>query len=139
MDRNLSAPAHVKRFEDCVAERQDMWQWQRYTAGVERSVMVIADALRRHGRVYFFGNGGSAAQAQHLAAELSGRFLLDREAWAGLQNNVGNAYQARLRGDHVKNLELAISAYEAATRVFTRESFPEKWALLQNNLGVAHS
>jgi D-sedoheptulose 7-phosphate isomerase len=34
--------------------------------------------------VLLFGNGGSAAQAQHLAAEFSGRFLLERPAWAGL-------------------------------------------------------
>jgi D-sedoheptulose 7-phosphate isomerase len=36
--------------------------------------------LRRGGRVYFFGNGGSAADAQHWAAELSGRFYVDRPA-----------------------------------------------------------
>lgn len=100
MDRNLSAPVHVKRFEDCVAERQDMWQWQRYTAGVERSVSVIGDALRRHGRVYFFGNGGSAAQAQHLAAELSGRFLLDREAWAGLALSVDTSALTAIANDY---------------------------------------
>ena len=39
-----------------------------------------AARLRRGGRVYFFGNGGSAADAQHWAAELSGRFYVDRPA-----------------------------------------------------------
>jgi D-sedoheptulose 7-phosphate isomerase len=38
----------------------------------------VAARLRRGGRVYFFGNGGSAADAQHWAAELSGRFYTDR-------------------------------------------------------------
>lgn len=38
----------------------------------------MADVFRSGGRVYFFGNGGSAADAQHWAAELSGRFYLDR-------------------------------------------------------------
>lgn len=38
----------------------------------------MADVLRSGGRVYFFGNGGSAADAQHWAAELSGRFYLNR-------------------------------------------------------------
>jgi D-sedoheptulose 7-phosphate isomerase len=40
----------------------------------------VASRLRRGGRVYFFGNGGSAADAQHWAAELSGRFYVDRPA-----------------------------------------------------------
>ena len=38
----------------------------------------MAAVFRAGGRVYFFGNGGSAADAQHWAAELSGRFYLDR-------------------------------------------------------------
>lgn len=39
---------------------------------------ALADAVRLGGRAFFFGNGGSAADAQHWAAELSGRFYLDR-------------------------------------------------------------
>ena len=38
----------------------------------------MADVLRSGGQVYFFGNGGSAADAQHWAAELSGRFYMKR-------------------------------------------------------------
>jgi D-sedoheptulose 7-phosphate isomerase len=38
----------------------------------------MAAVFRSNGRVFFFGNGGSAADAQHWAAELTGRFYLDR-------------------------------------------------------------
>ncbi len=38
----------------------------------------ICDRLRKGGRIYIFGNGGSAAQAQHFAAELVGRFKKER-------------------------------------------------------------
>lgn len=38
----------------------------------------IVDSLRSGGKVLFFGNGGSAADAQHLAAELMGRYLKER-------------------------------------------------------------
>ena len=41
-----------------------------------------ADSMRAGGKVLFFGNGGSAADAGHLAAELLGRFLLERRALA---------------------------------------------------------
>jgi D-sedoheptulose 7-phosphate isomerase len=44
----------------------------------------IAACLRDGGKVLAFGNGGSAADAQHLAAELVGRFLREREAWPAL-------------------------------------------------------
>lgn len=42
------------------------------------------NALRSGGRIFFFGNGGSAADAQHLAAELVGQFTVDRPGLAAL-------------------------------------------------------
>ena len=53
-----------------------------------RAVLAIADAVSRTlaggGRVLACGNGGSAADAQHFAAELVGRFTRDRRAQAGI-------------------------------------------------------
>lgn len=46
---------------------------------VEKITNTIVDAFRNGNHVYFCGNGGSAADAQHLAAEFSGRFYLNRE------------------------------------------------------------
>jgi len=46
---------------------------------VESAAGMIVDALKAGGTVYVFGNGGSAADAQHIAGELVGRFLLDRD------------------------------------------------------------
>lgn len=40
--------------------------------------LAMAEVLRAGGQVFFFGNGGSAADAQHWAAELAGRFYFDR-------------------------------------------------------------
>ena len=40
-------------------------------------------SLRKRGGIYFVGNGGSAAEAEHLAAELVGRFAYDRPAMRG--------------------------------------------------------
>jgi D-sedoheptulose 7-phosphate isomerase len=45
-----------------------------------RASKAMASALRGGGKVLLFGNGGSAADAQHIAAELVNRFLLDRPA-----------------------------------------------------------
>jgi len=48
---------------------------------VERAARLVADALAAGGQVLFCGNGGSAADAQHLAAELVGRLALERPAY----------------------------------------------------------
>ena len=45
---------------------------------------VITEAIRRGNQVFFMGNGGSSADAQHLAAELSGRYLFDRPGMPGV-------------------------------------------------------
>jgi D-sedoheptulose 7-phosphate isomerase len=45
---------------------------------------LAANALRDHGKLLFFGNGGSAADAQHVAAEFTIRFVKDRRALAAI-------------------------------------------------------
>jgi D-sedoheptulose 7-phosphate isomerase len=47
---------------------------------VEAAVGLIIESYRAGGGVFVFGNGGSAADAQHIAGELVGRFLKDRRA-----------------------------------------------------------
>ena len=51
---------------------------------VERIGNALAAALQAGGKVMLCGNGGSAADSQHIAAELSGRFVDDRRPLAGL-------------------------------------------------------
>jgi len=50
----------------------------RLASRIAQAVEVIVQACRGGGGVYLFGNGGSAADAQHIACELVGRFLLER-------------------------------------------------------------
>jgi D-sedoheptulose 7-phosphate isomerase len=50
-------------------------------AAVERAAALVADALAAGRLVLFCGNGGSAGDAQHLAAELVGRYALERGAY----------------------------------------------------------
>ena len=48
------------------------------TAGILEAAKAIADAFKAGGKVLLFGNGGSAADAQHIAAEFMNRFLIER-------------------------------------------------------------
>jgi D-sedoheptulose 7-phosphate isomerase len=53
-------------------------------APVVAAARAMSDSLARGGRVLVFGNGGSAAEAQHFAAELMGRFTRERRALAAV-------------------------------------------------------
>ncbi len=51
---------------------------------IEKMVQMIIEALKAGGKVVLFGNGGSAADAQHIAAELVGKFMIERQAWPAI-------------------------------------------------------
>lgn len=51
---------------------------------IEQAATMVVGTLNEGGKVLFCGNGGSAADAQHLAAELSGRYTTNRKGLAGL-------------------------------------------------------
>jgi D-sedoheptulose 7-phosphate isomerase len=46
--------------------------------------MAVVKALRADNKILLIGNGGSAADAQHIAAEIIGRYKLDRPAWSAM-------------------------------------------------------
>ena len=55
-----------------------------HTADVERAAQMIAAAFKAKGKLLVFGNGGSAADAQHIAGEMVNKFLKDRRALPAL-------------------------------------------------------
>jgi len=60
---------------------------------------VLTQAFRKGRTVFFFGNGGSAADAQHLAAEFVNRFRLDRRALPALALNVDTSVLTSIAND----------------------------------------
>ena len=63
-------------------------------------VEVIVKAFQDGKRVYFAGNGGSAADAQHLAAEFSGRFYTDRHALPAEALHCNTSYLTAVANDY---------------------------------------
>lgn len=57
---------------------------EQYAPRIELVARRMAETLRRGGKILFFGNGGSAADAQHLSAEFVNRFLRERSALAAV-------------------------------------------------------
>jgi D-sedoheptulose 7-phosphate isomerase len=67
-------------FAELLADRAGLLLEARYEQQVADISAAMVHAFRNGGKVLWFGNGGSAADAQHLAAEFSGRFLRERAA-----------------------------------------------------------
>lgn len=63
---------------DSIAVKNQILADQTILSGIETAAEMIVESLKGGGKIHFCGNGGSAADAQHLAAELSGRFYFDR-------------------------------------------------------------
>ncbi len=61
---------------------------------------IMIDALKKDGKVIVFGNGGSASDSQHIAAELVGRFKKDRSALAGIALTTNTSILTSLANDY---------------------------------------
>ena len=67
---------------------------------IEKVTTVVAAAFRAGNKVLFCGNGGSAADAQHLAAEFSGRFYTDRDPLPSEALHCNSSYMTAVANDY---------------------------------------
>lgn len=76
----------TKIFGECFKEHLDLLQAVESSCAepLDRLAKHCVDALLSGGKILFFGNGGSAADAQHLATELTVRFVSNRRALAAI-------------------------------------------------------
>jgi D-sedoheptulose 7-phosphate isomerase len=87
----------VLRFEET---EQNFGALKANVRPVVAAARLIEHALRAGGKVMFCGNGGSAADAQHLAAELMGRFLADRAPMASVALTVDSSALTAIGNDY---------------------------------------
>ncbi|MCU7549053.1 D-sedoheptulose 7-phosphate isomerase [Chitinophagaceae bacterium LB-8] len=80
--------------------KQQLLENEELLSKIDAVVKVIVEALKKGGRIYFCGNGGSAADAQHLAAELSGRFYLERKALPAEAFHTNTSYLTAVANDY---------------------------------------
>lgn len=80
--------------------KQKLLHDARFQDQIARVALRIVDSLRSGGKVFFFGNGGSAADAQHLAAELTGRYLKERSALPALALTVNPSCVTAIGNDY---------------------------------------
>jgi D-sedoheptulose 7-phosphate isomerase len=54
------------------------------TENIEKAADIIVESIKKGNKILIFGNGGSAADAQHIAAEIVGRYQKDRKGWPAI-------------------------------------------------------
>ena len=86
--------------QSSINVKQQVLQNEELIATIEKIVNVIVDSFKNGNRVYFCGNGGSAADAQHLAAEFSGRFYTDRKALPAEALHCNTSYLTAVANDY---------------------------------------
>ncbi|MEE9438353.1 MAG: D-sedoheptulose 7-phosphate isomerase [Saprospiraceae bacterium] len=67
---------------------------------ISKVAQLIIETYKREGKVLFCGNGGSAADAQHLAAELSGRYYIDRKPLNAEALHVNSSFLTAVANDY---------------------------------------
>lgn len=83
-----------------IQTKQALVADEQLLARIEEVVQCITDCFQSGGKVLFCGNGGSAADAQHLAAEFSGRFYSDRNPLPSEALHCNTSYLTAVANDY---------------------------------------
>lgn len=93
-----------KKLQDIIQAsidvKQQLLRDEGCMAALEQIVPLLVQCFRAGGKVLWCGNGGSAADAQHLAAEFSGRFYLDRAPLFSEALHVNSSYLTAVANDY---------------------------------------
>ncbi len=89
-----------KRLAEAAALQQAVMRESALLQTVADVGEKLVQCYRAGGKVWFAGNGGSAAEAQHLAAELSGRFYYDRAPLFSEALHVNTSYLTAVANDY---------------------------------------
>lgn len=89
-----------KSIADSIAVKQALLADARLLAAIQSAADAFVQTFRAGGKVLFCGNGGSAADAQHIAAELSGRYYRDRPPLYAEALHVNTSYLTAVGNDY---------------------------------------
>ena len=88
------------RIRESIEAKQRLLSSEPLLQTIEQVTDVMVSALRNGNKILFCGNGGSAADAQHLAAEFSGRFYLNRKALPAEALHCNTSYLTAVANDY---------------------------------------
>jgi|TARA_B110000261_G_C12998893_1_gene323380 D-sedoheptulose 7-phosphate isomerase len=93
-------PIINKSIKHSIKLKQDVLGSQIFLDMIENTSIALTKAFQQKNQVLFCGNGGSASDAQHIAAELSGRFYFDRPPLNAEALHVNSSYLTAVANDY---------------------------------------
>jgi len=96
----MSTPKIQSIIESSIAVKQQYVSDPAFLEKINSAVTLVAKAFKDGYKVQFCGNGGSAADAQHLAAEFSGRFYKNRKALPSDALHCNSSYVTAVANDY---------------------------------------
>jgi D-sedoheptulose 7-phosphate isomerase len=96
-----------ERIDASIQVKQALLADDAFQNRVVQAAMQIVNSMRAGGKVLFCGNGGSAADAQHLAAEFTGRYLKERRALPALALHANTSSVTAIGNDYGFDLVFA--------------------------------
>ncbi len=96
-----------KNLELSIQAKQQLLVDEQCLQLFERAVMVVVDCYKQNGRLYIAGNGGSAADAQHLAAEFVSKLARERAALPAEALTVDSSILTAISNDYGYDLVFA--------------------------------
>jgi len=118
------------RIEESAAVKLVLLVEDEIIVQIAEIAVDLAKALRANHRLFLFGNGGSAADAQHLAAELAGKYLLSRRALPAIALTVNSSCLTAIANDYsyeevfARQLEAFASPGDVAIGISTSGDSP---------------
>ena len=89
----------VKRIEENISVKKSILSDTHLIDTIERAATVVVNAIENGNKVIFCGNGGSAADSQHLAAELIGKFYFNRHSLPAISLTVNTSIITAIGND----------------------------------------
>jgi D-sedoheptulose 7-phosphate isomerase len=89
-----------KRLKESIEVKENILKDEKLLKVIAEVGLKIADAFKQDKKVLLCGNGGSAADAQHIAAELSGKFYMDRPPLFAEALHVNTSYLTAVANDY---------------------------------------
>lgn len=90
----------IKVINESISTKQRLLHDKQLLETIERVTTEIVNCFNHDGKVLLCGNGGSAADAQHIAAEFTGRFYTDREPLYAEALHVNTSYLTAVANDY---------------------------------------
>lgn len=110
---------------------------QENAAAIVETAMAMSECLRAGGKLLLFGNGGSAADAQHLAAEFVGRFAIERGGFSAIALTTNSSILTAVANDYgfdhvfARQIEALGRAGDVALAISTSGKSPNVLAALK--------